>query len=71
LGEWPFFFVSNYSRLSNGEPSIHEAYQALAVSRPGDELSGTPEDTLDHLDREALLEAGKVVAHYVMVLASR
>jgi peptide/nickel transport system permease protein len=71
LQEWPFFFVSNYSRLSESEPWIHKSYQALAVARPGDDVSGTPGDTLDHLDRQGLLRAGQAVSHFIMVLGSR
>jgi hypothetical protein len=36
-----------------------------------DDLSGTPADTLEHLDSERLAEAGQSVAHFVMVLSSR
>jgi hypothetical protein len=71
LDEWRFFFVSNYSRLRYGDLRAHDSYQALAVTRPGDDLSGTPADTLEHLDSELLAEAGQAVAHFVMVLSSR
>jgi len=71
LQDWPFFFVSNYSRLSHSEAWVHKSYQALAVTRPGDALSGTPNDTLDHLDRKSLLSSGRSIAHFVMVLSSR
>ena len=71
LDEWRFFFVSNYSRLRRGDPRAHDSYQGVAVTRLGDDLSGTPADTLDHLDPELLAEAGRTVAHYLMVLSSR
>ncbi|MEE9615415.1 MAG: ABC transporter permease subunit [Anaerolineae bacterium] len=71
LDEWRFFFVSNYSRLRRGDPRAHDSYQGVAVTRLGDDLSGTPVDTLDHLDPELLAEAGQTVAHYLMVLSSR
>jgi peptide/nickel transport system permease protein len=71
LDAWRFFFVSNYSRLSYGEPASPESYQALAVTRAGDDRSGTPVDTLDHLNVDQLQEAGQAVAHFVMVLSSR
>jgi len=71
LDEWRFFFVSDYSRLSYGDPQVHKSYHALAVTRPGDDLSGTPTDTLDHLDSKLLSEAGQAVAHFVMVLSQR
>ncbi len=71
LDEWRFFFVSNYSRLRRGDPRAHDSYQGVAVTRLGDDLSGTPADTLDHLDPELLAEAGRTVTHYLMVLSSR
>jgi hypothetical protein len=64
LEDWRFFFTSRYG-------SIDQAYSGLLVVRPGDDLSGTPADTLDHLDPELLAEAGQTVAHYLMVLSSR
>jgi hypothetical protein len=67
LGQWQFFFdVGNYSRGRGGL-----SYSGLALTRPGDDLSGTPSDTLDRLDAELLAEAGQTVAHYLMVLSSR
>ncbi len=71
LDNWLFFFVSNYSRLSYGETHANQSYQGVAVTRLGDDLSGTPADTMDHLDPELLEEAGKSVAHFVMVLSQR
>ncbi len=71
LDAWRFFFVSSDNRLSWGDPAPHKSYQALAVTRLGDELSGTPADTLDHLDLELLAEAGQAAAHFVMVLSAR
>jgi len=71
LDEWPFFFVSNNSRLRWGDPTAHTSYQAVAVTRAGDDLSGTPADTPEHLDPELLAEAGQAVAHFVMLLSSR
>ncbi|MGD1992246.1 MAG: ABC transporter permease subunit [Anaerolineae bacterium] len=48
-----------------------EAYSGLAIYRPGDDLSGTAEDTIEHLDPQLLMDAGQSVAHYLMVLSSR
>ncbi|MBU0704237.1 MAG: M28 family peptidase, partial [Chloroflexi bacterium] len=64
LNEWRFFFGGDYGR---GDLS----YSGLAVTRLGDDLSGGPGDTLDHLDPALLAEAGQAVAHYLMVLSSR
>jgi hypothetical protein len=71
LDEWRFFFLSSSSRLRRGDPQPHDSYQGLAVTRPGDDLSGTPADTINHLDMTLLEEAGLVVAHFVLVLSSR
>jgi len=68
LEEWQFFFTSQYA---SGYVTSDVSYSGLAVVRPGDDLSGTPADTLDHLDPELLAEAGQAVAHYLMVLSSR
>ena len=70
LDEWRFFFVSNTSRMRS-DPRAHDSYQGVAVTRLGDGLSGTPTDTLDHLDPKLLEEAGQAVAHFVMVLSQR
>jgi peptide/nickel transport system permease protein len=71
LDTWRFFFIYNDSRLRWGDPTVHTSYQGLAVTRAGDDLSGTPADTVEHLDSELLAEAGQAVAHFVMVLSSR
>jgi peptide/nickel transport system permease protein len=71
LDEWRFFFLLNASRLSWGDLEAHTSYQALTVTREGDELSGTPGDTLDRLDLEQLSKVGQTVAHFVMVLSAR
>jgi hypothetical protein len=71
LDEWRFFFISNNSRMRRNDPRLHDSYMGLVVTRPGDNLSGTPSDTLDHLDSKLLEEAGQAVAHFVMVLSSR
>ena len=71
LNSWRFFFETNASRLRWGDPSVHDSYQALAVTRPGDGVSGTPADTLDHVDIQQLAEAGTTLTHYVMMVSSR
>jgi peptide/nickel transport system permease protein len=71
LDEWRFFFISNNSRMRRGDPRPHDSYLGLVVTRPGDNLSGTLADTLDHLDSKLLEEAGQALAHFVMVLSSR
>ena len=68
LDEWRFFFASS-SDAGYTRPNL--SYSGLAVARPGDDLSGTPSDVLDHLDPELLAGAGQTVAHYLMVLSSR
>jgi hypothetical protein len=65
--EWFLFSLDTQicHRLPEG------ACSGMVVTRPGDELSGTPNDTLDHLDPQLLSEAGQAVANYLMVLANR
>jgi hypothetical protein len=71
LAGWPFFFVSGFSRNDWTEPTVHPSYQGLAVTRLGDELSGTSGDTPERLDPKVLDKTGKAVAHYVMVVSFR
>jgi ABC-type dipeptide/oligopeptide/nickel transport system permease subunit len=65
LDEWQFFFV--------GDPysGADQAYSALVVERLGDDRSGMPADTLDHLTPALVEEAGQALTHYLMVLSSR
>ncbi|MBL7062576.1 MAG: ABC transporter permease subunit [Anaerolineae bacterium] len=69
MEDWQFFFTSGPRR--SGRVSSDTSYSGLAVTRPGDDLSGTPADVLDHLDPQLLGEAGRTVAHYLMALSSR
>jgi hypothetical protein len=71
LDSWQFFFVTNSSRLSWGDPRPLDPYQAVAVIRPGDELSGTPADTIERMDREDLAKAAQAATHFVMVTSYR
>jgi peptide/nickel transport system permease protein len=74
LEEGRFFFIAQYgasSRYGAIRVTSDVSYSGLAVTRLGDELSGTPADTLDHLDPALLAETGRAVAHYLMVLSSR
>jgi hypothetical protein len=64
LAGWQFAFSTGWGRAD-------EAYSGLAVYRPGDALSATPDDTIAHLDPGLLMEAGQTVTHYLMVLSSR
>jgi hypothetical protein len=50
---------------------VHRSFQGLAVTRPGDELSGTAGDTTAHLEPKLLEKAGKAVAHFALVLSFR
>jgi ABC-type dipeptide/oligopeptide/nickel transport system permease subunit len=71
LNGWPFLFLSGLSRSDWTEPTVHPSYQGLAVTRPGEDLSGTTDDTLAHLEPELLDKACKSIAHFVMVLGFR
>jgi len=48
-----------------------EQFDVLVISRPGDSLSGTPEDRAGHLDRDLLQQAGEVFTHFLLVLGSQ
>ncbi len=71
LDDADFFFYLGGSRLGWGGLRVHKSYQGVAIARSGDASSGTPADTLDHLDRELLGDTGRAVTHFVMVLGSR
>lgn len=71
LADWRFFFIANGSRLSWGDPRVHTSYQGVAVTRLGDDLSGTAADMPDHLDPEKLAKAAQAVLHFVMVVSYR
>jgi ABC-type dipeptide/oligopeptide/nickel transport system permease subunit len=69
LGEWPFFVISYPFWLGGGRP--HPNFTGITVTRLGDELSGTPADTLNHLDPELMWESGCTLAHFLMILSNR
>lgn len=71
LEDYRFFFVISGSRLSWSQEKVNKSFQGLAVTRLGDERSGTAADTLDRLDREQLTRAAQALAHFVMVLSFR
>ena len=71
LDEWPFFSATYNSRMAWRDPRVHQSYQSLAVTRLGDERSGTPADTVDRMDPEQLAEAGQAATHFVMVVSYR
>lgn len=65
LGEAGFFFGDSVTGHAD------QAYSGLRITRLGDELSGGPLDTLDHVDPELLGEAGRLVDYVLMVLSSQ
>jgi peptide/nickel transport system permease protein len=74
LDEWYFFFTPVRPREAQAAATYwnpNPGYSGLAIVRPGDDLTGTPFDTLDHLDPELLAEAGQAIGHYLMVVSSR
>lgn len=66
---WPFFF--NGSQGRGWEIPADETYSGLAVTRLGDELSGSSQDTRDHLDPDLIKEAGEAIALFLMTLSSQ
>jgi hypothetical protein len=73
LDNWWFFFVPLRRRswTEGGYFDPIPGYSGLAITRLGDELSGTPDDRMDHLDAVKLVEAGQVISHFLMVVSSR
>lgn len=71
LEDYRFFFIISGSRLSWSREAVNKSFQGLAVTRPGDELSGTASDGLGHLDRDQLTSAAQALAHFVMVTSFR
>jgi hypothetical protein len=68
---WRFFYITNGSRLSWGDPEPNSSYQGVAVTRIGDDLSGGPDDTAERLDMAELSEAAQAALHFVMVTSFR
>jgi peptide/nickel transport system permease protein len=74
LENWYFFFTPVRPREAQAGAAYwnpNPGFSGLVVVRPGDDLSGTPADTLDHLEPELLSESGQVISHYLMVISSR
>lgn len=69
LDEWRFFFAGGGGR--NWNLPANSAYSGIVVTRPGDERSGTPLDTLHNLEPRNLSEAGQSIALFLMVLSSQ
>ena len=66
---WRFFF--NGSRGRGWEIPVDDSYSGLAITRLGDELSGSTIDTRDHLDPGLIKEAGETIALFLMTLSSK
>ncbi|MBN1264907.1 MAG: ABC transporter permease subunit, partial [Anaerolineales bacterium] len=68
-GEYDFFFLTSDNEESWGMTSLGN-YVGIVISRPGDELSGGPQDFREHLNPAYLEDAGKVISHFLMMLSS-
>ena len=68
LNYWPFFFAGGGGR--GWDLPADPSYSGIAVTRPGDAYSNTPLDTRDHLDPENIEDAGRALAHFLMVISS-
>ena len=69
LEYWPFFFAESGGR-GVGLPR-DDAYAGIAITRIGNEFSGTPLDNRDHLDPDLITEAGITLAHFLMSISSQ
>lgn len=68
-GEYDFFFRVSDNEESFGMTTLGD-YVGIVIRRPGDDLSGGPNDFRDHLNPAYLEEAGKVISHFLMMLSS-
>ena len=68
LDYWPFFFAGGGGR--GWDLPADPSYSGIVVSRPGDAHSNTPLDNRDHLDPEYIEDAGRALAHFLMVISS-
>jgi hypothetical protein len=68
LENWEFFFAGGGGR--GWELAADPSYSGIVIARAGDSQSGTVYDTRDHLDPLLLEEAGKTIAHFLMVLSA-
>ncbi|TFH37695.1 MAG: ABC transporter permease subunit [Anaerolineales bacterium] len=68
LNYWPFFFSGGGGR--SWDLPADPSYSGIAVTRPGDEYSNTPLDSVDHLDPKYIEEAGRALSHFLMVISS-
>jgi peptide/nickel transport system permease protein len=68
LNYWPFFFAGGGGR--GWDLPADPSYSGIAVTRPGDAYSRTPLDNRDHLDPEYIEDAGRALAHFLMVISS-
>ncbi len=66
---YDFFFRVSDNEQRWGMTTLGK-YIGIAIQRPGDEFSGTPQDFRDHLNPTYLEEAGQVISHFLMVLIS-
>jgi peptide/nickel transport system permease protein len=69
LNYWPFFFAE-WGGRGWGLPG-DDSYAGIAITRLGDEFSGTLRDNSEHLDPDLLQAAGETLAHYLMSLSSQ
>ena len=68
LNYWPFFFAGGGGR--GWDLPADSSYSGIAVTRPGDVYSNTPLDNRDHLNPKYIEEAGRSLAHFLMVISS-
>jgi peptide/nickel transport system permease protein len=65
---WPFFFSGGGGR--GWDIPADPAYSGIVVTRPGDAYSGTPLDTSDNLSPGYIEDAGRALAHFLMIISS-
>ncbi|MBN1264992.1 MAG: ABC transporter permease subunit [Anaerolineales bacterium] len=66
--DYSFFFTqSPYLAYT---VQVQGSYDGIYITNPGDELSGTPDDTLEHVDMQMLKENGAAIAYFLMLLSA-
>jgi len=68
IEEYPFFFAQSPYMAYTVE--VQGSYDGIYITNPGDELSGTPDDTMEHIDIQMMKENGAAIAYFLMLLSS-
>jgi hypothetical protein len=68
IEDYPFFFAQSPYMAYTVE--VQGSYDGIYITNPGDELSGTPDDTMEHIDIQMMKENGAAIAYFLMLLST-